>query len=424
MNWCGGDKPGMVAGQGALGRAVMRKIALWLGLAALAACAPVPPVAPAREAGDYLFVWAADVGAKASDFLAVINSDPASPRYGEVIATAPTGVPNTFAHHSEHEMSAGGMLFANGFGAGRTFIFDLRDPRRPRVAGSFDGAGEYMHPHSFARTPTGTVLATYQMRGHANVEPGALVELSATGKVLRMSAAADPAVEPFIRPYSLAIVPALDRVVTTSADMHAKEVSRAVQLWRLSDLKLLKTIRLPKGPGGKENEDPAEARVLADGRTVVVSSFNCGMFLLDGLETEQPSARFIHALAGGGECALPVIAGRYWVASDTKAGLISLDMSDPARPVEVARLALPDGQQPHWISLAPDGERIVISGGKGAFETRVLLARIDRATGRIAIDPAFRDHGAPQAGVTFDRPIWPHGATGKALPHGAVFSRP
>ncbi|MEO6581280.1 MAG: hypothetical protein ABIN68_00535 [Sphingomicrobium sp.] len=388
---------------------------------ALAGCASVPVAAPR---GDYLLVWAADVGAKTSDFLAVIDADARSPRYGEVVATAPTGVANSFAHHTEHEMPAGSMLFANGFGAGQTFRFDLTDPLNPKLAGSFGAAGEFMHPHSFARTPSGNLLATYQMRGHDNAEAGALVELSAAGDILRISAAADPAVEPFIRPYSLVVVPALDRVVTTSADMHGKAVSRAVQLWRLSDLKLLKTIRLAPGPRGQENEDPAEARVLADGRTVVVSSFNCGMFLLNGLEGPMPTAEFIHAFSGGGECALPVVAGRYWVATDTKAGLISLDMTNPRKPVEVSRLVLPGGQGPHWISLAPDGRRIVISGGKIAFETRILIARIDPASGRLSLDESFRDKGSSTPGVSFDRASWPHGATGKAMPHGAVFSRP
>ena len=395
----------------------MRWLALCVALTAMAP-APNPPK------GDYLFVWASDMGAKTSDFLAVIDADSRSPHYGEIVATAPSGVANGRAHHTEHQMPAGGILFANGFGAAKTFLFDLRSPLQPRVAGSFGDAGEYMHPHSFARTPSGTVLATYQMCGRGNDEAGALVELSADGKVMRTSAAADPTVEPFIRPYSLAVVTAIDRVVTSSADMHGKDTSRAVQLWRLSDLKLLKTIRLPAGPGGKENEDPAEPRVLADGRTVVVSTFNCGMFLFGGLETPAPSATFIHAFAGGNECALPVVAGRYWVATDTRIGLISMDMSEPSRPKEVSRLALPGGQGSHWIALAPDGRRIVISGGKNAFETRVLMARIDPATGQLSLDATFRDKGSSTPGVSFDRASWPHGPTGKAMPHGAVFSRP
>ena len=45
-----------------------------------------------------------------------------------------------------------------------------------------------------------------------------------------------------IRPYSLAVVPQLDRVVTTSADMHGMKAGRSVQVWRLSDLALLHTV--------------------------------------------------------------------------------------------------------------------------------------------------------------------------------------
>jgi hypothetical protein len=207
--------------------------------------------------------------------------------------------------------------------------------------------------------------------------------------------------------------------------MDAKEVSRSVQVWRLSDLKLLKTVRLPSAPGGKEADDPAEPRVLSDGRTVVVSTFNCGLFLLRGLEGTSPEAELIHSFKGGGECALPVVAGRFWVATDTSIpGLVSLDMSNPHRPVEVSRLVLGKGQQPHWISLAPDGERIVISGGKEALEARVLMARIDPGSGKLTLDRTFRDTGAEEPGVSFDRNKWPHGVTGRALPHGAVFSLP
>jgi hypothetical protein len=381
---------------------------------------------PTRDApSDYLFVWATDVGAKKSDFLAVIDASATSPRYGQVIASVPTGVPLSIAHHTEHVMPSGGILFANGFGAGQTFLFDLNDPERPKLAGDFGMAGEFMHPHSFARTPNGNVLATYQMRGHDNAEPGALVELSPKGEVLRISPAADPKGEPFIRPYSLALVPMLDRVVTTSADMHGKEVSHSVQIWRLSDLKLLKTVRLPAGQSGKEGDDPAEPRVLADGRTVIVSTFNCGLFLLTGLGGNTPKAELIYSLKGGGECALPVVAGNYWVATDTSIpGLISLDMTNPRRPKEVSRLILSKGQLPHWISLAPDGERIVNSGGQEALETRVMLARVEPSTGRLRLDASFRDKGASEPGVTFDRKGWPHGETGRALPHGAVFSLP
>ena len=66
---------------------MIHKLAALLAATALAAAAPAATT-------DYLFVWASDVTAKKADFLAVIDTDPASPRYTEVAAlaglTAPT----------------------------------------------------------------------------------------------------------------------------------------------------------------------------------------------------------------------------------------------------------------------------------------------------------------------------------------------
>jgi hypothetical protein len=80
--------------------------------------------------------------------------------------------------------------------------------------------------------------------------------------MLRGVSAANP-VDPDLRPYSLAVVPLLDRVGTTSADMHGRLVGRSVQVWRLSDLILLHTVLLPPAPRGDEHLHPAEPRVLA-----------------------------------------------------------------------------------------------------------------------------------------------------------------
>jgi hypothetical protein len=390
-----------------------------LPLLMLAGCAT--PARVADRPGDYLYVWAGAAEEGESDFIAVVDVDPASPTYAAIVATAPAGARGG-AHHTEHQMPRGGILAANAFGSGRTYMFDLREPLRPSVSASFGDAGEYMHPHSFARLPNGNLLATYQMRGHGNTRPGGLVEIAPDGRVLRSSDAADPAAEPFIRPYSLAIVPALDRVITTSSDMHAAAVSRSVQVWRMSDLRLIKTILLPPGPQGGENEDPAEPRVLADGRTVMVSTFTCGLFLLRGLGGDDPSAQFVHSFSRSDKCALPLVAGQYWVQTDASyPALISLDVSNPARPREVGRLTLQSRQFLHWIALAPDGQRIVLSGGNGDMSHRVLLARIDPRNGGLSLDQTFRSPGAAEPGISFNRDQWPHGRVGKAVPHGAVF---
>ena len=371
------------------------------------------------KASQYLFVWVGDADRKETDFLAVINADPDSRKYGELVTTLAVGAVGTYPHHTEHEMPKGGILFANGFGAGETFRFDLRTPTKPKLLDSFGAAGEYMHPHSFVRHPNGNVLTTFQMKGHGNSAPGALAELGPSGKVIRISDVSDPSVEKFIRPYSLAVVPALDRIVVTSSDMDATQPSHVVQVWRYSDFTLIKSIFLK----GDFDVDPAEPRVLADGKTVLVSTFTCGLYKLSALETANPTAEFVYSF-GGENCALPVVSGNYWIHTvpDSRA-VVSLDISDLSKPVEVSRLVLGERDKPHWIALEPNGSRIVISGGGGTLESRLLIAKVDPKSGRLSLDERFKEKTSANPGFNFDRESWPHGKNGRGIPHGAVFSR-
>lgn len=382
---------------------------------------------PQAATGQFLFVWAGDADKRESDFLAVIDVDPGSATYASVVTTLPVGVAGTRPHHTEHEMPASGVLWANGFDSGQTFRFDLRDPEHPRLAGSAGDAGPFSHPHSYARLPNGNVLATFQQRaGNRHGEPGGLVELDVDGRALRYADAAVPAIDSGVRPYSLAIVPALDRVVTTATDMHLQSRSRAVQIWRLSDLTLLRTILLPPGPRGDENAMTAEPRVLADGRTVLVNTFTCGLYRLRGLDGDTPSAEWVYSTPWEKPpyCAIPVVAGHFWLqTSNPDRAVVSLDVSDPSRPREVSRLTLGPDEIPHWIALDPRGDRLVITGYR-RLESRVLLAKLDRKTGALRLDSAFKSTGGEQPGVDFGRARWPHGETGRAIPHGAVFSRP
>jgi len=376
----------------------------------------------------YLYVWAWDLDERDSDFLAVIDVDPGSPDYGEVVSTVTAGVVGG-AHHTEHVMPEGGRLFVNSFSAGQTFVMNLTDATRPRVESSFSNAGPYAFPHSFERTSTGTVLATFRARVDDRSAVGGLVELDTLGNMIRGTDAANP-IDPELRPYSLTLVPSLDRVVTTSADMAGEYTGRSFQVWRLSDLSLRHTVLLPPGPRGDENLHVAEARVLADGESVIVTTFVCGMYLVRGLDGDTPEVDLVWTFpwkpgsAEDTDCALPVQLGRYWVQTVATTGsLIVLDMSDPREPQVVDELTFGDDARPHWISREPGGNRIVLTGG-GSLTGRVLLLSLDPDRGRLTVLEDFRSPGATQAGVDFAREQWPHGGSGPAYAHGAVFARP
>jgi hypothetical protein len=114
------------------------------------------------SSGHYLFAWTGDADKKGNYFLAVIDADPESATYGQLVTTLATDQPTVRIHHTEYVMPASGMLFANDHDVGRTFIFDVNDPLHPKIVKSFTDMDGYMHPHSYVRLPNGHVLATFQ----------------------------------------------------------------------------------------------------------------------------------------------------------------------------------------------------------------------------------------------------------------------
>ena len=128
-----------------------------------------PQGPPVKASGHYLFAWTGDPASVGNDFLAVIDADPASAGYGHLVTTVVTDQQTGLIHHTEYTMPASGMLFANDHYAGRTFIWDVRDPLHPKVATSFTDMAGYMHPHSYLRLPNGHVLATFSTRTTARL---------------------------------------------------------------------------------------------------------------------------------------------------------------------------------------------------------------------------------------------------------------
>jgi hypothetical protein len=382
---------------------------------------------PAESGVDYLYLWTASADRAEPDFLAVLDVTEAAGRYGRLVTTLPVPGRRNGPHHTEHEMPADGLLFANGFGSGQTFIFDLTAPASPRLASQFGAIQGYAHPHSFLRMPNGNVLATFQMRHEDGaMRPGGLVELTPDGRPVRSSSALAPGGDPDLRVYSGAILPSLDRIVTTTSDMEKDfAASRNLQVWRLSDLALLHTFALPDGPAGNEGLLTAEPRLLDDGRTLLVSTFNCGLYLVEGLDGDSPSGRMVASFPqkAGTSCAIPVVSGNYYLVTvPAWSAVVSLDISTPASPREVSRVTLGDGDVPHWIAIAPDRRRLVITGYAG-LQHRALLARFDPVTGQLTLDERFREDGASEPGFRMDNKTWPHGGKAKGIPHGAVFSR-
>ena len=399
----------------------------------VAACTKGTPARAdaAAQPAKYLMVWAgpqsmAGMPSKPGgpDFIAVLDADTASTSYGALIASAPVGSGGMMAHHTEYRFPTGGIVFADDYDAGRAYLLDVRNPRTPKALREVDSVPGFRKPHSFVRLANGHVLATIQYgNGTLPGNPGGVAEFDADGHLVRSASSADSSMPgAHIRTYGLEIFPAIDRVLTTSSPMDTEHVANVVQLWRLSDLRLLKTIALPVTRDSTERA-PFEIRALPDGRSAMMNSYLCGLYHVSALDTDVPRIEQVEALRSPPEtgCSVPVIVGHYWILPVAYGHrVISYDISNPARPMQVSELKTDSTFLPHWTSADPGSDRIVLVSQDDG-EARVAIIRLNPSTGALSWDERFHDADRTKHGVSFARESWPHGTVTHAVPHGSLF---
>lgn len=391
----------------------------------LGACAPTPDRGAAPAPARYLFVWAGTGhdSTPGVDFVSMLDAKPGSPTYGSVLATLPVDSAGRMPHHAEFSLPSSGPLFANDFTGDKSFLLDLANPEAPRLAGMVERTPRMRRIHSFARLASGHVLATVQFGDNTHTgDPGGLAEFDAEGRFVRSTTSADPAFPgAAIRTYALTIVPAIDRVVTTSSPMDAERTADVVQVWRLSDLALLQTLPVPPVGSDSAGKYPFELRTLADGRTVFLNTYYCGFYRLAGLDGTpkiEPVLALPHPANIG--CSVPLVVGHFWVMPIAYAHRIAtFDITNPSQPHEVASFSTDSTFFPHWIASDPGSDRVVLTD-QGDGQPLIRIAHLDRGTGRLAWDEQFRDQGSAISAVSFHRK-WPNGETLMAMPHAALF---
>ena len=429
---------------------ILRRAIVTLALLVLIGCgnqdtdSKVDQIDTAKSASPYLYIWARDVdlGDGDTDFLATVDADPSSPRYGSVISTTPVGSTGTGAHHAEPVAPAKGLLFANGFRSNRTFLFDISISSTPVLIRELDALPDLSYPHDFRRLPNGHVLVSMQ-RGNGTIagDPGGLALFTSTGELIRTGSAADTAFTGAkIRPYSLEIMQEYDRVLTTGRSMSSlkEKAADVIQIWRLSDLSLLRTLAVPRLPPATLPEctnigdfcqpeqyagesQPFEIRALSDG-SALLSTFTCGFYRISDIASDTP---FIEPVMNWPEalgCSVPAMIGRFEIMPVLFSNFIAtLDVSNPLAPREVARYIPPDGVTPHWLAIDPQSNRMVVTAdGPDAIPT-IMILNVDLVTGELSVDERFGAVEDSTPGISFDRADWPHGPTGAAMPHAALF---
>ena len=391
----------------------------------VAGCMSTSDARIVKSPSRYLYVWAGTGhdSTRGLDMVTVLDANPASKTYGAVVAALTVDSGGLMPHHTEYELPAKGPYFANDYNADKTFLIDFSTPDKPRLSGRVAAVPGGRRVHTLIRLPSGNLLATYQFGdGKLVGDPGGLVEFDPHGQLVRSGSSRDSAfADAKIRTYGLTVLPAIDRAVTTSSPMDNERTANVVQVWRLSDLKLLKTLAVPAIAGDSTHMYPFELRTLADG-SVLMNSYYCGFFHLTALATEPQITRVLELpQPKNGGCSVPLIAGKFWIMPIAYAHrFATIDISDPAHPVEVASFPTDSTFFPHWIAADPGSDRVVFTD-QGDGPPMVMVAHLDRSTGHLTWDNAFRDAGAPKPGVSYHRATWPNGVKGMAMPHGALF---
>src|SRR5882757_4069104 len=152
----------------------------FLGFTGLRA-APRTAEGEQEDAARYLFICAGDQARKAPDFLAVVDFDEDSPKYGQIIGKAnvqgPSAVGNEFHHiglSANGKIAACGGLLSVLKGQDEVFFFDVSNPLAPSFHSSANPPLSAISDE-FHALPEGGFLLTMMggAQGHA---PGRVAE--------------------------------------------------------------------------------------------------------------------------------------------------------------------------------------------------------------------------------------------------------
>jgi len=388
-----------------------------------------------QRAPDTLYVWAGDQARVAPDFLAVIDFDEESPRYGKVIRTVPVPGPGSAGNEPHHchlsadkNILACGGLLALLRGQNSIFFFDVSRPRQPRFLFSTSGTLSNI-TDDFLPLNNGGFLVT-QMGDHAGGTPGRVAEFDAN---LRMVAEwpADPPQHDF-NPHGISARPDLNLMVTSDFMMPASSLNivpgdpllrGSIRVWDLKNRSIVRTVVIPSAIGTMDVKliprDP-------QGRAFTAGMFDGFVYLVDtrsgtakavfDCETIVPH---IDVPVRGGMTQLLAMprSGDRLIFGLFQAGQVGmLDISDPEHPVQSSIVNLGVDAGPHMVALTDDDKRLVVSDyflnqddfGKVHFEGDHHVRVISVSRHRLALDRRFD--------VDFNTAF----ATGPARPHGVA----
>ncbi len=414
-----------------------------LKVCALAALVPLLAGTPLgrhqnQDAGNpatTLYVWAGDQARIAPDFLAVIDFDPDSPRYGKVIRTVPVPGPGGSGNEPHHcHLSADGNILACGGllallrGQNSIFFFDVSDARRPKFLFSTSGTLSNI-TDDFLPLKEGGFLVT-QMGSHTGGTPGRVAEFDKNLRLVGEWPAQPP--EHDFNPHGISARPELNLMVTSDFMMPASSLNVVpgdpllrgiIRVWDFHNRSIVRTIELPSALGTMDVKliprDPrgrAFTTGMFDGLVYLVDTLNGTSQIVFDCEDIVPH---VEVPVRGGMTqllAMPRSGDRLIFASFQAGQVGMLDVSDPEHPVQTGIVNFGMDAGPHMIALTDDDKRLVVSDyflneddfGKVHFEGDHHVRVVNVFKKRLELDRRFD--------VDFNTAF----TTGPARPHGVA----
>ena len=343
----------------------------------------------------YLYVFCVDADAKDNDFVAVIDTDPASPTYSKITYTLDLGSKGNETHHWGYTDDRT-RIWAGGLQSSRIWLIDVAtDPAKPRIEKTLDDIPRttgLSGPHTYYALP-GRMLLSFLGAADGGL-PAGLAEFTNDGKFIRRID--NPSDAPY--GYDLAIKPGLNRMITSSftpsrnylkplAQMDMKDFGRDLVVW---DFKARKPIQVGQAGGA-----PLEVRwALKPGADYGFT--NCALDNSIWMFRGGPDGHYsFKKVAATGP--LPADLRQ---SADDKYLFVSCfgakdiqqwDVSDPDKPALFSTVAI--GEQPNMMHVTGDGQRMYVTNSLLSTMDRSgdFWARLIRVDARgMTVDPKFR----------------------------------
>lgn len=322
----------------------------------------------------FLYVFCVDADAKDNDFLAVLDVDLESPKYGQLIHQLDLGSSGNETHHfgltDDRTHIWGCSLFSN-----RLFLIDVAsNPAKPKLVKTLEDVAEktgLTGPHSPYALP-GRMIFSF-LGGKDGGLPTGLAEYTNDGKFIRRIDL--PKDAPY--GYDLAIKPDLNRMATSSftppsnykkplAQMDLKNFGKELLIWDFRERKVLSKLTVGTAP--------LEVRwSLKDGLNHGFT--NCALedsiWIWEGDAKGQYTARkFCDTGKLPADLRQSPDDRHLYVSCFVSNEIQQWDVSDLKKPKLVSTIV--PGVQPNMMHVTGDGKRMYISNS--------LLSTLDRST--------------------------------------------